>query len=1249
MILANLTTERIAKMSIARKGLARALVIVIGGVVSFPAVAVESSWITLAVHEGCYTNAAIWNRGYVPTNTSQAVQINTSNLGDFKFKLTDWQTKAAYHMLMVYPGSTLTLDGIGATFDVPALTEDEGVYFTDPATFSIQTGASVPKTKLLLMGYTMDPVTGKQHVPTYREPQYRFEDVYLAITNTADNDVTMDFVQGTFDFDYGGDPYRIYQFGTGMLETNNQGEWIRSETVRFHSGATLKFPYARFNGMSCSNAVNYTVAGKILVAADLNVDGLARVLFTDGAQVSAKTIGRSYSGNRLDDAVMTIDGAATRVQASSEFFVGFKGCGTLNMRDGELTVGTYFAFGNTPPDAQQNCTLNQTGGKIEANMVVACRQANSAYLTSTLNLDGGELCAGRMYGSNTKVQGKLGTGILSANGGTYRSRGELLKEEFPFLGGFDRAELGPKGLTIWTDFQNRIYQAFTNKVGQTGRLFLKGSGTIYLAADTFQDELVSGVSSLVFDSTVMRCDANVIVTNGTSVSFADSSALTLDGLVLDGGSQLTVAATTHLTAGSVRLGAFTVALSGAFEDGTYPFVTVKGRVSAADREGWLLSGVMSGRAAGKTYNFRCSDYDATTDTTVLSLEIGPAFTPVVTDAEDVATPVADLQVLGALAFTQARDYVLGGSGKFLFEDSGAAAVSVASGIQKIGVQTYLPGVLLVDVKGGSTLVFDKPVLNGGIDKTGTGVLAFGADAASELPLGLTLRDGTWKVEAEGERTAGVLKIQSPNPSNAVVLAAAADTTVAGLTVSSGAIVKTGVGALTVENESTKMQLYGDWSIHGQLQYGVTVPSEAMDFPADDTPPTQNYSAFNVVEGEMVLRGTGADAPTSKAQYFSTAEVFIGMRSPLDVAAAPGLAIDHAQVDLGGTQRHVFIAANPVATDISGEAANPYLVISNNAEVVADGIVIGTSCDGDGLADVYPAVIVDNAALKVTCRHANSFLTLSGGKACHTSFALRNASTLETADLAVRWWGDAEVDVDGGSVLTKYDGAACAIELGKSAKGEMTVRDGSTLRCASVTLKSGEKLAFGNRVDFAFDGGYLDPAADAFVFSAVPSGAHLVALAGGLKLAVPADGTWTLPDIVEGEGAIVSCGEGTVALSDAVSPRIAGPGRFSGSMTGLRILPTLVDGAVADAPILSGAEVSGRVTVDLGHGEDDPLDIATLVDLTVAHIDGGTVPDVSQWRLAGTGHKNVRGTFVIRPDGAVVLTEAHVSGLLLIIR
>lgn len=69
MILANLTTERIAKMSIARKGLARALVIVIGGVVSFPAVAVDSSWITLTVHEGCYTNAAIWNRGYVPTNT----------------------------------------------------------------------------------------------------------------------------------------------------------------------------------------------------------------------------------------------------------------------------------------------------------------------------------------------------------------------------------------------------------------------------------------------------------------------------------------------------------------------------------------------------------------------------------------------------------------------------------------------------------------------------------------------------------------------------------------------------------------------------------------------------------------------------------------------------------------------------------------------------------------------------------------------------------------------------------------------------------------------------------------------------------------------------------------------------------------------------------------------------------------------------------------------------------------------------
>ena len=254
----------------------------------------------------------------------------------------------------------------------------------------------------------------------------------------------------------------------------------------------------------------------------------------------------------------------------------------------------------------------------------------------------------------------------------------------------------------------------------------------------------------------------------------------------------------------------------------------------------MVSDVYAGREAGKTYNFRCGDYDSVSGTTVMSLEVGTGTTPAVTDAEDVATPVDNLVVLGALAFTQARDYVLTGQGKLRFEDTGAAAVTVASGSQKIDVPAYLAGILAIDVPGGASLEFGKPVVNGGIDKSGTGVLTFGADAASELPSGLKLRDGTSK---------GAVTIQTPNPSNAVVLATSVDTTLPGMTVLSGAIVKTGAGRLTVENADTAMQLFGNNSIHGQLLYGVTVPGGAMDFPADGTPPTRRKSRFPTPRAE----------------------------------------------------------------------------------------------------------------------------------------------------------------------------------------------------------------------------------------------------------------------------------------------------------------------------------------------------------------------------------------------------------------
>ena len=535
-------------------------------------------------------------------------------------------------------------------------------------------------------------------------------------------------------------------------------------------------------------------------------------------------------------------------------------------------------------------------------------------------------------------------------------------------------------------------------------------------------------------------------------------------------------------------------------------------------------------------------------------------------------------------------------------------------------------------------------------RNGSLVLAFGADAASELPAGLKLRDGTWKVDGPGVSSKGAVTIQSPNPSNAVVLATSVDTTVPDLTVSSGAIVKTGEGRLTVENANSAMQLYGNWSIHGQLVYGVTVPGGAMDFPADGTPPTMEYSAFNIVEGEMALRGIGVGAPTSSSQYFSTAEVFVVMRSPLDVAAAPGLVIDHAKVSLGGVQRHIFIGEKPVIADTLGMANCPYMAISNKSEVTSHGVLIGDNCDTDATKDIYPNVTLDDSTWTLT-GNANSKLVLSGGKTCHTTLDVVNSSTLLAGATAVLWKGDVAATLDGASLFAGVaENAACTFQFGNNAKGTFRITGCSTLRCSGVVFATGAS-SLKDRVEFVFDGGCLDPAAADFTFVAPMAGCHVIAEEGGLLLAVPDGGTWTLPAMVEGTGPIVACGEGTVALSGTFTNAFAGAGLFSGGTLRGATVKVFVDDAGAvtgDVPTFDGTTYAGRLYIDLGRTSENPVDLDVLRGITVMNYANGG-PDPARLKLVGTGMPHAYGNFSVA-GGEVVLTSVDSSrGAMLIFR
>ena len=83
----------------------------------------------------------------------------------------------------------------------------------------------------------------------------------------------------------------------------------------------------------------------------------------------------------------------------------------------------------------------------------------------------------------------------------------------------------------------------------------------------------------------------------------------------------------------------------------------------------------------------------------------------------------------------------------------------------------------------------------------------------------------------------------------------------------------------------------------------------------------------------------------------------------------------------------------------------------------------------------------------------------------------------------------------------------------------------------------------------------------------------------------------------------------------------------------------------EVPELDGVVFVGRARVDLGRTDEDTL-VEPFRTITVCTYEG-TAPDVSSWRLKGTGLKNVRGAFKAE-NGVVTVLPEH-SGLLLIVR
>ena len=465
--------------------------------------------------------------------------------------------------------------------------------------------------------------------------------------------------------------------------------------------------------------------------------------------------------------------------------------------------------------------------------------------------------------------------------------------------------------------------------------------------------------------------------------------------------------------------------------------------------------------------------------------------------------------------------------------------------------------------------------------------------------------------------------------------------------------------------------------------------------------------FNVAEGLVRLKG---DSATTLAQ---TNWTVVGVNYPEQAAEAEleisGLTFDNSTASARANFRRFVIGQR---TDKDVPFRHPTLRVIDGATLKAQGIWLGTAYDVDTyptLAVTNATVTVDSQ-FYVNLGDGNNqkchpvIRVGPGGAIGFTASAQQDWRYT----LCVGMFTDC--DVDGGSI-TIPSGLPGGVLIGHTACGCLAFRNGGTFEFPMLQTrdnKNGEKKM--TDLVFAFDNGVMKLNRKGESIISAPSTRYVQIEDGGLTVEV-GDGlmhTMRLP--FRGTGALTKTGAGTFVLgvgkenlygaypSSGTPTNTVDSGLTTAAYAGKttvaegtlvfeegELVATKVVEVSAGATLeLSNAETAygfetlsgagtiqngmigrcaiacdgtsaltfdnvtlGAVTVDFGHDETDPIDLATLAGLKVAQLDNGST--ATKWKIAGTGHKNVRGTFVIQPDGSVILTEVRMTGLLMIVR
>jgi hypothetical protein len=979
--------------------------------------------------------------------------------------------------------------------------------------------------------------------------------------------------------------------------------WNGTAQVDF-SNSTVRLVGGMFIG-------GFDVTASSVATTTVNVVGSRFDLYGDAGIIYVGYPARRYG-------IFNFKGGELTATRTAPISVGWYGNGEFNISGGKVTVnhlrtGATYTSGT---DGSREDVIRVTGGELSVTSQMngyGIGIAENANRSGRLVLDGGVVKCHQVWGAN-------GASAFEANGGTLKA---IQSVDYQ-LSGFDEAKLGERGLTFdCGSYDVTIAQSFADKDDATGRgrlILTGGTGSVRLTGD------LSGLSSVeVRGGTVNILGRTVgnLVLNGGVLKVDPANPITVNGaLVLDSprlalASGMTLGTTSSVFRTSSPLGEEAMAK-------------------------WAEAIAVSGLADGAACTFAQKE---TADGYELTVEVREARTTEIR--------------LDSGAETRSGDYMNATADLFSIVVAKDAALTL-SGNLKSGAMEKSGGGALTLLGTGSKFAPGWRLLAGRLAVGDVSALGLAGDAATG-----TLVDGTLEFTGAGSAVlSNRLAVAAVTPTNAVIVKVAGDVAMPAPTVSSGSFIKRGPGRLTLEVSGTETLFSGrgfTTSVGGAWPfYKAQVLPLVFDDANGTVPEDGTYGCLNVTDGELVLKGSGEGA---KANIKGVVAVGVPTK---DGSVQPKLTVDNLSVDFSNNAQHFVVA--PGGTGDNTFVNAPEITVTNHAYVLVDTLSVNRFNNVSGLKTTFR--IADHSTLRASYMMQPN---RSEGSAATTEMFVAGGSKLLAGSSGVSLFRPVTMRFDA-SVLAKNDALDPTKIFGEvgtlsTAYVDAEFANGSEFRCSAITPAAA--LTADNPIRLTFDDSkWIPTVGDDFEFSfAAPEKISVVVRNRGLVLDVPAAKTWTLNHPVTGSGGIVKQGEGVLricsgsALCSGVTRCEAGVVDLDGGThailaggSGMFQNGTIADGGIAlevddqgqtlERPTFSGITTGGRFRVSLGRTRENPIS-EPFRPVAVCTWSGGSEPDLSAWRLRGTGISNVRGVFYV--DAGVVYVLPEKTGTAIVVK